>query len=1205
MRRNLDLAQKQTAFKAAELITDVAHKHLTWERTGMWRAFSPRASYLTVTETATASVDKQAYWIVMLTSIGSLLVDGKDVHSLTCIPPNIGTDSHGTQAIVLTLKTFLQNGGIETIVSILETLWAELETLPPPSQTELSKEERSSMAHIFGTIKVILVLFQAIVSSKAVSESPQALILSQNRERDRPDYFVPEHFLVEIRYAVLPVVHKIWESPLFEKASSSNVKAVIDVLSSILRGEGETQALRRKDKPKPSRLSWRSMEPDQDKIRALTDMGFTEQQATEALLRCNFNVDSATDRLISLAANARASGSGASSRPQTADSDSSSGEQTDTEADVPVGEAPAVVVPVVAEAPAPVASGSEAAPAIPAPAVAMEVEVTVEEPGSTEARERLVVMSIDNLLSENPSAPPPAPATAADSTVNAPVVDTKGKGKADTLEQPTPPTEKAVAWEDLEEAREELRESLVSRCLEVLQVHDNITFELSSLIQSANPKGADGEETRREVVIIIVQSLVSLYDDDFRSKGKIIASTAHILGLLLQDQSFYKASVEDLKQQIPDLVGFLKMYDGEPAPWIPNILLVLEKMVAEDTEPKEVELNIPEITNKLPFVAPPDFTIDFNDKLAIFDAVTKLLPQVGKDDSLALSIARVLSTLTRSRKLAERMIAEGHVKHLFAMVKAQNGTSVTRLQTCVIYILRHVIEDKETIKAFMRAEIKTSLSQSKIRHLDAHNFVKNHAHLVLRDPESFVEVVDELCKHKSFDPSYSQLRYQQIGLKETEVEKPKEPEEPVASSSADTKAEDTKEGEAKKDDTKKEGDKEASKETKEPKPELKTPTIDKPDGVIHFLVSELLALKESEEPPLPKPTEGEKEGEAAKAAAAASGSSHFLFPQPKSEKPELKTANNPVFVYRIFLLQCLTEILASYNKSKIEFINFSRKAKPTEPFTPSKPRSSVLNYLIYDLVPVGTVQHSDDPATKKKATVSIWAIAVIVALTTQTSESPTEGEKSDLLFIRKFVLEALLKAFKDATAMTEALDHRYSRLLGLSDIFSRMLTTGRQSSANSFQNESNKQLAKIMLEKNFIGALNLALAEMDLNFPHVRRAIKYILKPLLELSRTALSLGEISSLEPTTLGGAEEDEISTASSVSDDDDREETPDLYRHSALGMFEGDIQEDEESYDEDEDEDMIYEEDYYDDEEDEEDGSGSEMSDEANEIDPEAEV
>ncbi|PUU81071.1 hypothetical protein B9Z19DRAFT_1122575 [Tuber borchii] len=79
--------------------------------------------------------------------------------------------------------------------------------------------------------------------------------------------------------------------------------------------------------------------------------------------------------------------------------------------------------------------------------------------------------------------------------------------------------------------------------------------------------------------------------------------------------------------------------------------------------------------------------------------------------------------------------------------------------------------------------------------------------------------------------------------------------------------------------------------------------------------------------------------------------------------------------------------------------------------------------------------------------------------------------------------------------------------------------------------KSQQQIARIMFEKNFISASTGSLADIGLNFFSARRVMKYILRPLKLLSKTAIELNEISSI--STHRATDIDEISTGTSNSD------------------------------------------------------------------------
>jgi E3 ubiquitin-protein ligase HUWE1 len=240
--------------------------------------------------------------------------------------------------------------------------------------------------------------------------------------------------------------------------------------------------------------------------------------------------------------------------------------------------------------------------------------------------------------------------------------------------------------------------------------------------------------------------------------------------------------------------------------------------------------------------------------------------------------------------------------------------------------------------------------------------------------------------------------------------------------------------------------------------------------------------------------------------------------------------------------------------------------------TPSKPRSSVVNYLLFDLIPLGTLDHAESVSLRKKIATSSWADSVLTALLSKTGEQlldksrePSDGDdEPDLLFVRRFVLENILKAYKEASASNEPLDVKYARMLSLADLMSHIMN-GKENIGvpdTSVASRSQNQLKRIMFEKGFIAALTASIADIDLNFPGAKRAVKYILRPLKVLTTTAIYLSD-ASLISSTPGQNEEDEIESATSVSDvEDEREETPDLFRNSTLGMFEPGREEDSSS-------------------------------------------
>ncbi|OCK80464.1 hypothetical protein K432DRAFT_43416 [Lepidopterella palustris CBS 459.81] len=1139
-RRSLDSYQKQCAVVVADQLANAALDQLLFE----------------IPKAAVSAKDRYAYWIVILTSISQLIIDN-------------GMDRGFPQALTLVLQSFKNQGGFTVLSDILESFYDEATSIIATQGDEKLKDEIQGILNLsLGGIKIILAFYAQIINSKLINEAGQTTSMQSrpDRDRDKPDFFLAAQFLVELRAAVIKPVQKIWNSDLMDKATTSIVKTLISILKTVLDGETEHGAYKRADKI-PSRgkmaiKTWKVRSPEN--VQRLMEQGFDEDIAREALYRCCDNYIMAREYCLAQKGDKRVT---RNPIPVYEIKNQSSSSPSRAE----------VVVPETTDA----ASGTPGD------------NVELEAPDSHLVTMEDVPDDAIAAVSEVATAPAATEVVSTEHKSTS-VFDGPSLFKANGKSQ----SDKAavvVTIDDLDDERLKLRANLIDRCLDVLNLHDDVTFELSDLISAAVSKATDPTALRGEWGVVLVQSLASLQTgDDFRDNGKKIAASSHLLALVIQDKDFYEAIVESLKEVFLTLLEFIKIFPDhsvdEPSPWIGHVLLIIERLLAEDAQPHQIQWTPPTADNSqqdITVFQPPEPVVSLEEKNQLFDAIMEVLPRIGKDETLALSIVRVLVMLTRTRKIAARLGEKRNIQRLFMMVRQLAGITNDSLRGAFMLVLRHIIEDDAIIRQIMRSEIQSMFESRDRRTTDTTGYTRQMYYLAIRAPEIFVEVTHEKLELARFDPNQ---RPQNLVLKKAE---PAGAGLSPDSSETNTLENPTDADTAKLSTESKPG--EALERTKTQ--DLKPPVVENPDGVIHYLLCELLAYKDVEDKELPtsSPEKSKKPGSADVEMTNGDQSSSQPAPpsvsseQKKADKVDFKSDANPIYIYRCFILQCLTELISSYNRTKIEFINFSRKADP-HAMTPSKPRSGVLNYLLNVLVPVGTLNHAEDLAFKKRHSTSNWAINLIVALCAKTGEhgfpkptslTPYVEDEPDLLFVRKFVLEHALKAFKDASSSDEPLDMKYSRLLNLADAFSKMIQTRPDgSTSNSGLSPTQKQLAKIMYEKNFISILTTSIADIDLNFPNAKRAVKYILRPLRFLTEIAFELStqyEVSS----TPGNTDEDEISTASDVTDmDEDREETPDLFRNSTLGMFEPGqgLESDEDNSDE-EDEDEMYDDQYAD--------------------------
>ncbi|KAF7556497.1 hypothetical protein G7046_g6280 [Stylonectria norvegica] len=1112
------------------------------------------------------------FWIIMLHTITEMLIDH---------PSNRPSDRSNVQIIMPVLLAFKEEGGIDVLNSMLRVFSEAVRQEPQNIPDESSRFKVAA----FG-LKKVLDLYLMLINGKYLSETSNYFALqprSADRTQNTPHVY--QQFVVELRAAVLPSIIELWDSPLVEKVPSQTVMRLLDILKLISAGEHEAQSIPKDKGPlqlfkyTDVRFDWR---PHRAAIDELRREGYAADVAHEAVYRANGNIINARSYCEYCVG-----GLPVSRHPIPP-------EDADTSA---LNESTA---PSNQEAPAAVDSSE-------ADRMSLDGLPELAPPNLTDGIMGNIVHEGDHESSQATEDNQQTPAVAQDAQL-APAESAEDSTRKTTEAQPV------ATKEDIDKMRSKLRENLIDRCLDVIRAHPESAIGLSELIQVVvlRQQNDDSQDDLGPTLTSALSSL-ALDEDEKKRNGKCIAAYAHLLALLLQEETFFESNIETLRDRVEEYVGFLKTSPSTASddmpPWIPYILLVVETLLCHDERPVVAQWKAPKSLDEpiaSPVIERGTPLIDEEQRAQILESLLELLPRIGKEETLAVSALRVLVILTRNRSLAKQVGEKKNLQRLFLMAKQLSGSGSerlksTRLTAYIMVILRHIVEDEEIVKQIMRAEIRANfpnIQRNNRGQSDLTNYLRTMAPVALRSPDLFVEVTNEMIRFSRWvAPSGDGApRPQHLVLIEQTndkiIEKSEEGPEQSTESTAVPNIKPSTEP----------VDKEMS-DVSKPHHESKRPVVENPDGVIHFLLCELVNYREvddKETSPLSSDArpEGDSNSEsqpsASKDGPAADGKDK------KPPKPVFKAEEHPIFVYRCFLLNCLAELLQSYNRTKVEFINFKRSAPPFTTNTPVKPRASVLNYLIYDLLCQGNLSGTmDSIASKKKAATSAQTQKVLVALVSKTTEKAVDrgtdkfayDDEPDLLFVRKFVLDTILKAYERAPFSDDSLEIRYSRMQCLAELMNCMVGEREKDpgsnnrGSDSVQIRSQAQLRRLMYEKGYLDKLTSSIAEINLNYPGVKRAIKYILRVLRVLTDTAKELSHSNILPSDSASDNTDDDMYSTSSLSDlEDGREETPDLYRNSALGMLEPRGEDDESDEDDEDDEDMYgdeYGDDYDDDE------------------------
>ncbi|KAL9060620.1 MAG: hypothetical protein Q9162_000571 [Coniocarpon cinnabarinum] len=1091
-----------------------------------------------------------------------------------------------SQFLTIVVWCFKKAGGVDVLAKIANTFFSHCQT---SDETQPDGKAQGAVWACQG-LRTLLGFFIRATNVRSVHESHQtaALTARADRERDRNDYFSEGQFLVEMRCHALTLIQPIWESDGIAKLPRDLVKHVCTVMQFSLEGSGEATAFRRSDKM-PSRSAspakkWRPR--SEETVKSLTDKGFATDLAKEALYRCMGHLAPAQE-YCNLHSHS-------SALPRFS---------------IPLEDLPTTTSDTEQQREA----GASRAEETPPEQTEQEEEEDAARTAAQEFVSRLLESSEDQTIAETPSDEHDQPGN----TSTSGDMDLSGQTTAVATGLPSDSQQSAgeiaqVTIDDLDDMRDSLRAKLVDRCVHVLYSFDSLSFELADLITSSVLKNPDEKAAKTDISRTLLHSLISYQGhDDLKEVSTRIASSAHLLGVILQDNVFFASAREDLAENVDVLAQFLAVpkdaQGSQTFTWMSNILLIIEKILCEDLHPRMLDWTAADAEKEQsgPVVVYKTQSVSKQSREEVFNIVLDLLPKVGKDTVLGTSCLRVLMALTKDPSTATRLSEKRNMQRLFVMVKQLATVKEAKVMSLLLVILRQITEDAATLKKTMHREIESYFVKNSRQAPSINTYTRQLFHLSLRSPEVFVEATNELV---ALSPrvQITDVSGEHSLVMKRDLPPIERPDESVA--------------EAKDESGHNLPEVDAALETSTAHPttepagsnedlataDSKAPHVSRADGVTSFLLSELLAYKDVQgnEPPA-KPSDNmtvDKQGDVEMTNGDSSVSS-----QPNQTNngsasgtsPDwtaFKVEDHPIFMYRCMLLQCLTELLQSYDIVKLNFLAFSRKAEPITA-GPLKPRSGILNYLLQNTIADAPTLNTADPSVRRRAATCNWAMNVLTALCARSQEklgvlppdSTELDEDPDLAFIRKFVIEHACKAYKDSLASADVpKEGKFARLHNLAELFNRMLTGQPASDPlrhdHSRENRGgvSKSLVKIMFDKHFIPMLTTSVSDLDQHTPDAHKALKCILKTLKTLTHATIHLSETGKITGPAEPG-DEDEISSASSHSDmDEGREETPNLFRNSTLGMFEpgrANESSSEESESEDGDDDM-YGDDYADD-------------------------
>ncbi|KAF9173026.1 hypothetical protein BGX20_004283 [Mortierella sp. AD010] len=1069
-------------------------------------------------------VDKHIYLTTMLRLLPFLMLDDRN-------PPTLQT---------VLVASFVRTGGLQILFTTLDSVLQEL-------NAEISADDRSK---VYATIEVILSVLQTITSSKLLHDSSHTSTLtSKDSGTRRNDFFDPHEFLVDVRFAILPKVKALWLDPILNSCPTTLMRQLIQTLINILKAEGEL-----KPEAPPVRSFILEGAPrlfgappvvaNVASISTLVDMGFPRAAAELALTNCGNHLERAAEYLLT---NPNIVAAAVYDQEREAATTRTVATSTSTDQ----------------------ATGGSSGPSAEGTVSAGESAAANRAPEDED--EEMLHQALEMSVSGGDSATTNAAEGSSSTTTN--------RASPKTSEPANDAEIHRTRKEELAKAREELRSLLVSRSLELITLIDGVIFSVRDIfLFLCKDKDNNILDELVDATVSASEKFDGTDKEKAKSLGEIFGSHLRLLALLFSDINIQPKMVGYTQKLLPQLMSTLQKGVDSPIPqkennWLSPLLLMIEGFVSISDEPEAVEdeTSAKAAQRDLEMSSP---VVSKSDMGILLQHSISLLKQDELSKDVILSVHRILVRLTRHHSLAVEFLKCEGLPLMFATLKPDK-LGVQGQQSLIVMIMRHIIEDTFVLQEAMEREISKWFSQpARSRSSDIQSYLRHNNYLGLRDLDAFVAGTLKACKVSKHDTAYRVLQLSLTKL----VTPPK----------TESKDDQDAETEGKDENVEKEKEKENEKENAKAEEigssstseaaistaiteATKRYSSEVSEAVISFLVAELLNCRSVVSTP--------DQSAASSAAGESSDKTDAVAvstTKDGAEKttPSTEVSMDPEFVHQCFILQCLNELLISYPMCKVDLMNYSRKKGSKDSLqTASKPRANWLNYFLSDLIPYrNSASQTSNTDMRKQSVKSSFGSGVLVALCSNNDEEE-EKSSNELVQVRRFVVDGLTRAFKDAIASTEPIEARYGRFLSLSELSYKILTAtptpGLMQKAND---DMSINIVKVMLEKNFIMTLTNVVADIDLNYPHAKVLVNAVLKPLEHLTKLSLKMSRA-----TDSGAPKPRRRSTPLSGqgSGAGSGDEAPDLYRNSSLGMFDGtniESEEDNESGDSVSDEDMF---------------------------------
>ncbi|XP_057973292.1 E3 ubiquitin-protein ligase UPL2-like [Malania oleifera] len=349
--------------------------------------------------------------------------------------------------------------------------------------------------------------------------------------------------------------------------------------------------------------------------------------------------------------------------------------------------------------------------------------------------------------------------------------DELARALAMSLGNSGPDTREDVSNENSRQLEEEMTQlppvdELLSTCVKLLQMKENLAFPVRDLLVMICSQN-DGQYRSNVISFIVSQvKLCNLISD--RGNNAMLSALFHVLALILHEDKMarevafenglVKLALELLSQWDSGLCN-----TGKPdvPKWVTAAFLatdrmlqvdqklnfeILEQLKKDDISCQSPSVNIDENKQNKSSLGSSSRHIDIQEQKRLIEIACGYIKNQLPSETMH-AILQLCSTLTRNHSVAVSFLDAGGLPFLLSL---PTSSLFSGFDNVAATIIRHILEDPQTLQQAMESEIRHSLVAAANRNpngrLSPRNFLLNLTSVISRDPVIFMQAAQSVCQ---------------------------------------------------------------------------------------------------------------------------------------------------------------------------------------------------------------------------------------------------------------------------------------------------------------------------------------------------------------------------------------------------------------------------------------------------------------------------